>query len=162
MKNKNLKIIGLFFLFFLFDVIRPLGYLFLPNLTFLAIVSIALYSNLNLSLLIALFAGSFLDSLIFSGNLFYTPVYPLFVLFVFFLNRFLYFMKIKNSPSTVKILLSISAILLYSLFHNLIAKETNLLFLISFFIQSCLSFVFVDRLIQKALPRKYSTFSLKR
>ncbi len=161
MRRKNTRIISLLLLFFILDVVRPFGYIFLPNLTFLALVSIAFYYKLSLSLLISFIAGAVQDSIIFPGGLFHAFVYPLIILTLFLLNNFFQFIKATNSPVAVKSIQAALLILLYSFISNLTTSRGAFGFLFSYFIQAYLTFFWVDYLIQSLLNKRHSV-SLKK
>ncbi len=150
----QLKIASLLIIAFLFDLLRPLGYFFLPSILFLTIISVALYGKFSFCFFASLLMGILQDSVMFSRNVFYSLLYPLLVLIAFSLNNYFYFIKMKTNPIIVKMILSFFLILTYVTFISFIIKKGDLFFALRFFIQSYLIFFLVDYLIQESILKK--------
>ncbi|MCF7870841.1 MAG: hypothetical protein K9L95_03180 [Candidatus Omnitrophica bacterium] len=151
MNKKNLKIIGIILLSFLLDIIRPLDYIFLANITFLAFIALSFYDKTLFIIFIAFFFGFAQDALIFSSKLFYAIEYPLVVTAVFFLNRLLKFIKTKNHPLVLKALIAAFLILIHTLLLALAIQPVNFIYSAYFFIQSYLVFFLINSIIEKIL-----------
>lgn len=153
MNRKKLKIIGLILLAFLIDIIRPLDYNLLVNITLLILIVLSFYNKLFPMVLVAFFIGFTQDALIFSSRLFYTIEYPLVVLATFSLSNILSFIKMRNNPLFSKAIIAALLLLLHSFLSILITKVNNFSFLINFFIQSYIAFFLIDVLIGKIFKK---------
>lgn len=155
MKHKNIKLAAIIVFCLIFDSTRPFAYFFMPKLTFIALISLALHLKTNLCLFFALIAGAFTDSLIFPNHLFYFFVYPLLVLAVSFLNKFFYTQETKNRLLPIKPFLIAAIVFFYTAISSLGAAEFDFTFFFLFFAQAYFSFFFVDYLLQNYLkPQK--------
>lgn len=154
MIKNQLKSFALIFALFIFDVSRPLGYFFLPSLSFLAVISVTFYGKLYFCLAVSLLLGSFQDSIIFSGKLFYTFLYPLTALLVSFLNSYFSFLRLKTHPVVAKTLLAGILLSLYTALNQLLSGQNNFILSLYFFVQSYLIFFPLDYFIRKCFPDK--------
>lgn len=148
MRPKKRFLAVLFFTFFLFDLIRPFGYFFLPNLTFLAVIAISIQNKLFFSLIFGLLAGAVWDSVIFSGNPFYVFEYPLMALAVYFFNNCLQSLKIKIKLELEKFIIVMLVLSTHFFLLSFLLGGGNLIFFFTFFIQACLAYFLIDSLLR--------------
>ncbi len=161
MNKTKLKITGIVFLAFLFDIIRPLDYQLLVNVTFLTLIALSLSTQLFFVIFVAFVAGFCQDALTFSSNIFYTIEYPLIIVGAFSLNNVLNFIKIRNHPLISKIIIAVLLILLHSLLSLVIIYKNNFFFFANYFVQSCLFFLLVNNLVEKTFANKNLVFAKK-
>jgi len=149
MSKTTSKLTLALFLFFLLDLIKPLGYPLSVEFLFLGIIFIALHQKPALSLILAILFGYFKDSFIYDAN----PLSVIGFVFICLLIQLLriHFIAVvrKAYYNHAKAVTIAIAIIAYIIFNSICSKTILPLFSVSFFIQSFLLSLLLNYLMQK-------------
>lgn len=149
MKSSNIKLLRLFAVFFLIDLLKPFGYSLVTEFLFLGVIFVSLNENLLPAITISLIAGLLYETL----NPGTKPLALLEFPLICFLNQYVFswFVGAKNRQRAflMKNFLVLIALSLHLVVCSINAGLVLPFFWIKFILQSLVLYLFIERLIDK-------------
>ncbi|UCD14974.1 MAG: hypothetical protein JSV34_04425 [Candidatus Omnitrophota bacterium] len=142
LKEKNVKIILILFIFLLLDLLRPFGYFIHTEFLFLGIILLSLNYPFLLSLVLSIIFGYLKDALSY-GNI---PLNLIeFSCIAIFIHYFLY----RFNKKIIRLIVFFMAIIIHVFFNVITTREFNFIFSLWFFMHSVPMFLLINYLSKK-------------
>lgn len=149
MEERHFKILVALFIFFILDIIKPLGYSFCGEFLFLGIIFLALNFSPFVSFNLSILAGYVKDCLTSYDIPLNIIEFPVICIFIYYF--LLHFRK-------AKVVAVICALVIHIILYTLQVEIFDLHFLSLFFIHSCVFFLLINYLLRKWLKILHESY----